>query len=101
MYIPKIKNGKLELYNERGIYQRTIQSSGVVYADINMPQTLIVITDTKGCVKLYNERGIYQRTIVSSDAASARWAGSDLAITDTKGRIKLYNERGIYQRTIS
>lgn len=100
MYIPKITKGKLELYNERGIYQRTITSKDVVFADINMTQTLIVVADIKGRVQLYNEHGIYQRTIVSSNATSARWMGTDIAVTETNGRIKIYNERGIYQRTI-
>ena len=100
MYIPKITNGRVELYDERGCYQRTIVQSNAVFADINMTQTLIVVTHTNGSVQLYDVRGCYQRYIVHSDAVSARWAGSDIAVTDKQGRVKIYDERGCYKRTI-
>ena len=100
MYIPKLTNGKVELYDERGCYQRTIVQSNAVFADINMAQTLIVVTYTNGSVQLHTERGSYLRYIVNSNAVSARWAGSDIAVTDKQGRVKIYDERGCYIRTI-
>ena len=97
MYIIKLTNGKVELYNERGCYQRTIVHSNAVFADIDMSQTLIVVTLTNGKVELYTERGCYQRTIVHGDATQARWAGRDIAVTKN-GYVEIYSDRGCYIR---
>ena len=72
MYIVKITNGKVELYDERGCYLRTIVHSNAVFADIDMTQTMIVVTFMNGKVELYNERGCYQRAIVHGNASQAR-----------------------------
>lgn len=97
MYIVKVTNGKVELYNERGCYQRTIVHSNAVFADIDMTQTLIVVTLTNGKVELYTERGCYQRTIFNGNATQARWAGRDIAVS-VNGHIEMYSDRGCYIR---
>ena len=97
MYIVKITNGRVELYNERGCYQRTIVSSNAVYADIDMTQTKIVVTLSNGRVELYNERGCYQRTIFNGNATQARWAGNDIAVS-VNGHVEMYSDRGCYLR---
>ena len=99
MYIVKITNGMVELYNERGCYQRTIVNSNAVYADIDMTQTKIVVTMTNGRVELYDERGCYQRTIYNGNATQARWAGSDIAVYSSCC-VELYSDRGCYIRRI-
>lgn len=99
MYIVKITNGRVELYNERGCYQRAIVCSNAVFADIDMTQTKIVVTKTNGKVELYNERGCYQRTIYHGNATQARWAGSDIAVY-LSDHIELYSDRGCYIRRI-
>lgn len=102
MYIPKIENGKVQLYNERGIFQRTISSTDpAVFADINAAQTLIVITRKTGNVDIFNEKGIIQRTISrGSDATSAKWVGSDIAITRKSGKVDIVDEKGYHKKTI-
>ena len=101
MYIPKINNGRVELYNEMGGYQRSLSGvSDAVFADINAAQTLIVVTKKNGRVEIYNEMGGYQRSFGLSDAISARWAGSDVVVTRSGGQVELYNERGGYQRRL-
>ena len=97
MYIVKVTNGKVELYNERGCYQRTIVHSNAVFADIDMSQTLIVVTLTNGKVELYTERGCFQRTIFNGNATQARWAGRDIAVS-VNGHIEMYSDRGCYIR---
>ena len=97
MYIVKVTNGKVELYNERGCYQRTIVHSNAVFADIDMTQTLIVVTLTNGKVELYTERGCFQRTIFNGNATQARWAGRDIAVS-VNGHIEIYSDRGGYIR---
>ena len=97
MYIVKVTNGKVELYNERGCYQRTIVHSNAVFADIDMTQTMIVVTLTNGKVELYTERGCYQRTIFNGNATQARWAGRDIAVS-VNGHIEIYSDRGDYIR---
>lgn len=97
MYIVKITNSRVELYNERGCYQRTIVSSNAVYADIDMTQTKIVVTLSNGRVELYNERGCYQRTIFNGNATQARWAGNDIAVS-VNGHVEMYSDRGCYLR---
>ncbi len=97
MYIVKVTNGKVELYNERGCYQRTIVHSNAVFADIDMTQTLIVVTLTNGKVELYTERGCFQRTIFNGNATQARWAGRDIAVS-VNGHIEMYSDRGCYIR---
>ena len=97
MYIVKVTNGKVELYNERGCYQRTIVHSNAVFADIDMTQTMIVVTLTNGKVELYTERGCYQRTIFNGNATQARWAGRDIAVS-VNGHIEIYSDRGGYIR---
>ena len=97
MYIIKLTNGKVELYNERGCYQRTIVHSNAVFADIDMSQTLIVVTLANGKVELYTERGCYQRTIFNGNATQARWAGRDIAVS-VNGHIEMYSDRGCYIR---
>ena len=99
MYIVKITNGRVELYNERGCYQRTIVSGNAVYADIDMTQTKIVVTMTNGRVELYDERGCYQRTIYNGNATQARWAGGDIAVYSSSC-VELYSDRGCYIRRI-
>lgn len=99
MYIVKITNGRVELYNDRGCYQRTIVSSNAVFADIDMTQTKIVVTLTSGKVELYNEMGCYQRTIFNGNATQARWAGGDIAVYSGNG-VELYSDRGCYIRRI-
>ena len=97
MYIVKVTNGKVELYNERGCYQRTIVHSNAVFADIDMSQTMIVVTLTNGKVELYTERGCFQRTIFNGNATQARWAGRDIAVS-VNGHIEMYSDRGCYIR---
>lgn len=97
MYIVKITNGKVELYNERGCYQRTIVHSNAVFADIDMTQTKIVVTLTNGRVVLYDERGCYQRNIFNGNAVQARWAGADIAVT-LSDHVEIYDDRGCYKR---
>ena len=97
MYIVKVTNGKVELYNERGCFQRTIVHSNAVFADIDMTQTLIVVTLTNGKVELYTERGCFQRTIFNGNAIQARWAGRDIAVS-VNGHIEMYSDRGCYIR---
>ena len=99
MYIVKITNGRAELYNERGCYQRTIVQSNAVFADIDMTQTKIVVTLTNGKVELYDERGCYQRNILNGNAIQARWAGADIAVT-LSGHVEIYDDRGCYKRRI-
>ena len=99
MYIVKITNGKVELYNERGCYQRVIVYSNAVFADIDMTQTKIVVTLTNGRVELYNEKGCYQRNIFHANATQARWVGSDIAVS-VNGHVEIYNDRGCYIRRI-
>ena len=99
MYIVKITNGRVELYNDRGCYQRTIVSINAVFADIDMTQTKIVVTLTSGKVELYNEMGCYQRTIFNGNATQARWAGGDIAVYSGNG-VELYSDRGCYIRRI-
>ena len=99
MYIVKLTNGKVELYNERGCYQRTIVHSNAVFADIDMTQTMIVVTFMNGKVELYNERGCYQRAIVHGNASQARWVGRDIAVT-LNGHVEIYSDRGCYIRRI-
>ncbi len=99
MYIVKITNGKVELYDERGCYQRTIVHSNAVFADIDMTQTMIVVTFMNGKVELYNERGCYQRVIVHGNASQARWVGRDIAVT-LNGHVEIYSDRGCYIRRI-
>lgn len=99
MYIVKITNGRAELYNERGCFQRTIVNNNAVSADIDMTQTRIVVTLTSGKVELYNEMGCYQRTIFNGNATQARWAGNDIAVYSGNG-VDLYSDRGCYIRRI-
>lgn len=99
MYVIKINRGRAELYDDRGCYQRTIVSSDVVFADIDITQTKIVVTKTNGRVELYDNRGCFQRTIVNSGATQARWVGNDIAVT-VKGKIEIRSDRGCYLRTI-
>ena len=99
MYIVKITNGKVELYNERGCYQRTIVHSDVVFADIDMTQTKIVVTRTNGRVELYNEMGCYQRIVFHGNATQARWVGGDIAVS-VNGHVEIYSDRGCYIRRI-
>ena len=99
MYIVKITNGKVELYDERGCYQRTIVHSNAVFADIDCTQTMIVVTFMNGKVELYNERGCYQRAIVHGNASQARWVGRDIAVT-LNGHVEIYRDRGCYIRRI-
>ncbi len=99
MYIVKLTNGKVELYDERGCYQRTIVHSNAVFADIDMTQTMIVVTFMNGKVELYNERGCYQRAIVHGNASQARWVGRDIAVT-LNGHVEIYSDRGCYIRRI-
>lgn len=97
MYIVKITNGRVELYNDRGCYQRAIVSSNAVFADIDMTQTKIVVTLTSGKVELYNEMGCYQRTIFNGNAIQARWVGNDIAVT-VNGHVEIYDDMGCYLR---
>lgn len=99
MYIVKLTNGKVELYDERGCYQRTIVHSNAVFADIDMTQTMIVVTFMNGKVELYTERGCYQRAIVHGNASQARWVGRDIAVT-LNGHVEIYSDRGCYIRRI-
>lgn len=99
MYIVKVTNGKVELYDERGCYQRTIVHSNAVFADIDYTQTMIVVTFMNGKVELYNERGCYQRAIVHGNASQARWVGRDIAVT-LNGHVEIYSDRGCYIRRI-
>lgn len=104
MYIPKIENGKVKLYNEKGVYQRTVslRASEAVFADINAEQTLIAVTLKNGKVELYNEKGLYHRSVSlrASEATSARWAGADIAVALKNGKVELYNVSGLYLKTI-
>ena len=99
MYIVKVTNGRVELCNERGCYQRTIVGSNALFADIDMTQSKIVVTMTNGRVELYDERGCYQRTIYNGNANQARWAGSDIAIY-LSDHVEMYSDRGCYIRRI-
>ena len=100
MYIPKIINGKVWLYNERGFHTGSLGPSDAVFADVNAAQTLIVVTRKNGRVEIYDERGCFRTYIGLSDAISARWAGSDVVVTRSGGRVEIYNERGSVQRRL-
>ena len=99
MYVVKITNGKVELYDERGCYQRTIVNSNALFADIDMTQTMIVVTMANGKVELYNEKGNYQGTIFHNNAKQARWVGRDIAVS-VDGYVEIYSDRGCYIRRI-
>ena len=60
MYIVKITNGKVELYNERGCYQRAIvhgNASQARWVGRDIAVTL------NGHVEIYSDRGCYIRRI--------------------------------------
>ena len=99
MYIVKVTNGKVELYDSRGCYKRTIVHNNAVFADIDVTQTKIVVTFMNGKVELYTDRGCYQRVICHNNATQARWAGNDIAVTKN-GYVEIYSDRGCYIRRI-
>lgn len=86
MNILKIINGKLELRKPSGSLIRTIQSSGVINADINNDGSLIVITNDKGQVILRKESSSLIRTICASNCTNAKFSGNDIIVTKTNGK---------------
>lgn len=99
MNLIKIKNGKIEVVNERGILQRSI-GSNVLNACFNEKQNLIVATNISGKVETLNERGILQKTIANTGAVDARWMGEDIAVTTKQGKTEIRSLTGILKRTI-
>ena len=96
----KIGNGgRVDLYDDKGCFLRTIMRSGAIDADVRS-DGMIVFTNQDGRVGLYDVRGCYLRTIVNHGAHSARWSGNDVAVRLSDGRIGLYDDTGCYKRTI-
>jgi len=100
MNILKIVNGKLELRKPNGSLIRTIQTSGVVNADINNEGTLIVVTNDKGQVILRKDNGAQVRIIATNNCTNAKFSGNDILVTKTNGKMELRKENGSLIRTI-
>ena len=62
MYIVKITNGRVELYNERGCYQRTIVSSNAVFADIDMTQHYLHVQEPVRQAAIEKFANAFQKT---------------------------------------
>ena len=60
MYIVKVTNGKVELYNERGCYQRTIVHNSATQARWAGND---IAVNLNGRIELYSDRGCYIRRI--------------------------------------
>ena len=99
MLLTKIKSGKVEVVNERGILQGSFGSKAIA-AYFNDKQDLIVVTLESGKVELTNQRGILKRTIVNTGAKNARFVGEDLAIETDKGKTEIRSQTGTLKRTI-
>ncbi len=99
MNLIKIKNGKIEVVNERGILQRSF-GSNILNACFNEKQNLILATNISGKVEMLNERGILQRTISNTAAVEARWMGEDIAVTTKQGKTEIRSQSGALKRTI-
>lgn len=99
MNLIKIKNGKIEVVNERGVLQRSF-GSNVMNACFNDKQNLIVATYISGRVETLNERGHLQKPIVNLGAVEARWMGDDIAVTTKQGKTEIRSLTGALKRTI-
>jgi hypothetical protein len=100
MYILKIENGKLELRKNTGSYVRTLVSKGVVSAQLNAGQTLVLVTLIDGKVELRKDTGSYVRTLASKDAVDASWMGTEVAIRLRNGKTEVRSQTGSYIRTL-
>ena len=60
MYLVKITNGRVELYDERGCYQRTIYNGNATQARWAGSDIAVY---SSSCVELYSDRGCYIRRI--------------------------------------
>ena len=98
--ILKIVNGKLELRKDNGSLEKVIVERGVVDADLNPENTLIVITLDNGRVDLRKTNGSLYNTVVPSKATRARFNGKDIAITLDSGKIDLRKENGTLIRSL-
>lgn len=63
MYVAKVKNGRVELYNAaNGSYQRSVGSSNAVSA--NVQGDTVAVTYANGKVEIYKcSTGSYQRSL--------------------------------------
>lgn len=100
MKILKLTNGKLELRKDTGTLIRTLVSSGVIDADLNSSQTLVLVVTDKGKVELRKETGTLIRTITSSGAKGGKFNGENLVISLTSGKTELRKESGSLIRTL-
>jgi hypothetical protein len=99
MNILQIKNGNVEIRNDRGSLVRTIGNGGAVSADFNSDQSLVVITTISGQVEIRSESGSLVRSIGNGGATNARWQGADIAVSTSKGITELRNASGSLIRT--
>ena|SRR5665647_159939 len=98
--ILKIDRGSLELKGPSGNHIRTLATTGVVDADINSTNTLILITFLNGKVELVKDNGAHVRTLVLEHGLGARFNGADITIRLDNGRTELLKENGAHIRYI-
>ncbi len=99
MTILKIKNGKIELVNDRGVLQRAF-AGDVIHGDINDKENLVAVVYKSGKVETLNERGMLQKNIVSSGAVYAKFYGEDIVVGYKDGKYELRANHGTLKRTL-
>ena len=99
MVIAKIKNGKVEIINERNILQHSF-GSNVIEAFLNDTQDKVVITFTSGKVDITNVRGILIKTIVNTGAVNARFSGDEIIVETQKGKTEIRSQTGVLKKTV-
>jgi hypothetical protein len=99
MLLAKIKKGKVEIVNERGVLQHSF-GVNIMEACLNENQDLVVITYANGKVDLTNIRGMLKKTIVNTGAKSARFFGDDISIVNDKGKTEIRSQTGMLKKTI-
>jgi len=85
----RVKNGKVELRDERDVLIRKLGNGTNVSAELNSDGSLLLMTTIWGRVELRNDIGSILKTIVFRRARSANFLGNNILITRNNGKSEL------------
>ena len=83
-----IKNGKVEVFNEKFNLLRTIGNGDALESSLNTDGTLALITTVNGEVELWDEYCSLVLTIEDVDAKRATFRGEEIIILTKNGTIE-------------
>lgn len=83
-----IKNGKVEVFNEKFNLLRTIGNGDALEASLKTDGTLALITTVNGEVELWDEDSSLVITIENVNAKRATFRGEDIIILTENGTIE-------------